>query len=77
MTNEKFGIAFNADSMTEMAIDNANAYAEKIIATARAFISINHEINSFKVADLPALKGRLAQRFPYWMRKGYVEHHYL
>ncbi len=76
-TNEKFGIAFNADSMTEMAIDNANAYAEKIIATARAFVSINHEINSFKIADLPALKGRLDQRFPYWMRKGYVEHHYL
>jgi hypothetical protein len=76
-TEEKFGIAFNADSMTEMAIDNANAYAEKIIAGARAFVSINHEINSFKIADLPALKGRLDQRFPYWMRKGYVEHHYL
>jgi hypothetical protein len=76
-TEEKFGIAFNADSMTEMAIDNANAYAEKIIVVARAFVSINHEINAFKIADLPALKGRTDQRFPYWMRKGYVEHHYL
>jgi hypothetical protein len=76
-TDEKFGVAFNADSMTEMAIDNANAYAEKIIAGTRTFVSINHEINAFKIADLPALKGVLEWRFPYWMRKGYVEHHYL
>ena len=76
-TNEKFDIALNVDSMTEMSFDNANAYAEKIVATSSVFVSINHEVNSFKTADLPALKSLSGQRFPYWMRKGYVEDLYI
>jgi hypothetical protein len=76
-TDERFDIAFNADSITEIAFDNANAYANKIVATSRAFVSINHEINAFKTADLAALKTVAVQRFPYWMRKGYAEELYL
>lgn len=75
-SNETFDIAFNADSLTEMALDNANAYAKKIVATSRLFVTINHEINAFRVSDLLAPKGLSGQRFPYWMRKGYVEEIY-
>jgi len=76
-TEERFDIVLNVDSMTEMSFDNANAYVEKIVATSCAFVSINHEVNTFKTADLPALKGVSGQRFPYWMRKGYVEDIYI
>ena len=76
-TEEKFDIVLNVNSMTEMSFDNANAYVEKIVAASCAFVSINHEINTFKTADLPALKGLSGQRFPYWMRKGYVEELYI
>jgi len=76
-TTERFDVVLNADSLTEMAFDHANAYAKRIVETARAFVSINHEINSFRVADLPALKGLTDLRFPYWMREGYVEDLYL
>ncbi len=75
-TDERFGIALNADSLTEMGIENASIYAAKIAQTARAFVSINHEINAFKITDLPALKALPSQRFPYWMRKGYIEQHF-
>jgi hypothetical protein len=43
--DEKFDIALNVDSMTEMSLDKATAYVEKIAETSRLFVSINHEIN--------------------------------
>lgn len=76
-TDETFDIALNVDSMTEMAADVASAYTDRIIGSARVFISINHEINHFRVIDLPALKAFPSQRFPYWLRKGYAEEQYL
>ncbi|MGP0058661.1 MAG: hypothetical protein ACLPID_05170 [Beijerinckiaceae bacterium] len=76
-TSEKFDIVLNVESMPEMAFDRANAYAERIVANSHAFVSINHEINTFLVRDLPALKGLSVQRFPYWMRQGFVEEVYM
>ena len=49
-TDERFDIVLNVDSFTEMALDHANAYAEKSIEISRAFVSINHEINPFNCA---------------------------
>jgi len=75
-TDEKFDVALNVDSLTEMSQTNAGAYADKIKSAARTFISINHEVNKFKVAELPTLSNVPNERFPYWMRKGYAEERY-
>jgi hypothetical protein len=76
-TEERFDIVLNADSLTEMALDHAEVYAQRAVKISRVFVSINHEINLFKTRNLSALKGISGQRFPYWMRKGYVEEIYL
>lgn len=74
-TNETFDIALNIDSITEMDLNNAIDYFRLICAKAGTFISINHEVNLFSVADLPTLAGEPPKfnRYPYWLRPGYVE----
>lgn len=67
------GIVVNIDSMTEMDQSHAQTYASAIVDRARLFLSINHEFNPFRVADLPAFTDVARQRYPYWMRKGYAE----
>jgi hypothetical protein len=71
--SERFDIALNVDSMTEMAQADAIAYAEVIARRSEVLISINHEVNPDKVEDLAPLARLQSMRFPYWMRKGYVE----
>jgi hypothetical protein len=72
---ERFDIAFNADSLPELDQSNATQYFEIICDRSDIFLSINHEINGFRVADLPLLAGRPVtfERYPYWLRDGYVE----
>jgi hypothetical protein len=72
-SQQPFDIAINVDSMTEMDREHAERYAATIVDRARIFLSINHEINPFRVHDLKALSGIPMQRHPYWMRKGYAE----
>jgi hypothetical protein len=69
-TEADYDVVFNADSMTEMRRQDASTYADAIKSNAKPFISINHEHNSFTVCDL---FGPTFHRYPYWMRKGYVE----
>ena len=72
-SSAEIDIVVNVDSMTEMDIKTAGAYSKSIRARAAAFLSINHEINTFKVSRLPELAGVPVERHPYWMRKGYAE----
>lgn len=74
---KQFDIALNADSMTEMDESFAGAYAATVAVKTKAFLSINHEINTFCVSDLPALAKARVYRCPYWMRKGYAEELYV
>ena len=70
---ERYDVALNADSLTEMARDVAEEYAAAIRRQARVFLSVNHEANPFSIADLQPTLGRVGSREPSWMRRGYVE----
>jgi hypothetical protein len=68
---DRFDIVLNVDSLTELAPETASRYVGKIAQCADRFLSINHEANAFRAFDL--LSGREIERYPYWMRQGYVE----
>lgn len=73
-TTDRYDIAVNIDSMTEMAAATALAYLDCIAARARMFLSVNHEYNPFTVAGMAAERGMNAEtRMPYWLRRGYVD----
>ncbi len=68
---EKFDIALNVDSLTEMSKAYAKTYLKFIKRRCRSFLSINHEANPFTVREL--FGDRFLARHPYPMRDGYVE----
>jgi SAM-dependent methyltransferase len=68
---DRFDVALNVDSLTEMAPETARAYCNAINNRAGVFLSINHEEGRFKARDVFA--GRCVYRSPYWLRRGYVE----
>ena len=73
--NLKYDLIINADSLTEMNETTVGSYWEKIKTSTSMFLSINHEANDVVINRL-IQKERLdvsGFRFPYWMRKGYVE----
>jgi hypothetical protein len=77
-SDEEFGVALNADSLTEMDIEHAMGYIRHMSRHAALFLSINQESYPLRVRDLLA-KCRIearASRYPYWLRKGYVEEIY-
>jgi hypothetical protein len=49
----------------------AEQYMAAIRSRTSTFLSINHESNAFTVREL--LGGIRALRYPYWLRRGYVE----
>ena len=70
---DRFDVALNADSMTEMGAGTARGYLDQIAARCRVFLSINHEINPFTMAQLFSERGWQVNREPYPMRPGYFE----
>jgi hypothetical protein len=77
-SQEEFGVALNADSITEMDAHHAIGYFREISRRASLFLSINQESYSLRVRDLPSkceIEPRVL-RYPYWLRKGYVEEVY-
>lgn len=70
--NAKFGIMINTDSFTEMLIGDADKYINNDCSDL--LLSINHEVNDFRVIDISRRK--LLYRYPFWLRKGYVEELY-
>jgi len=70
-----FDVGFNADSMTEMALSAALDYSEWLNRHVRVFVSVNHEMNPFTVAEIAKIKFSASRStrtvFPF--RKGYVE----
>ena len=72
--NDRYDLAVNVDSFTEMASETAREYCQAIKARADLFLSINHEGNPFTVGELClALDFPASFRNPYWLRRGYVE----
>ena len=69
-----YDLIVNVDSITEMAEDSMNGYWQFILKATPLFMSINHNENERSVSDLYAGNSRLqVSRYPYWMRRGYVE----
>lgn len=73
--SEKKDVVINVDSMTEMGIDIALDYWNKIKKITKVFISMNHEKNEFTLREIvkndPDVKSY--SRHPNWLRKGYVD----
>lgn len=75
--SDRYDVAMNVDSLTEMAYATASAYCEAIKARAALFISISHEQSLFTARDVCAEAGmKMLTRTPYWLRRGYVDEEY-
>lgn len=74
-SNNHYDLIINVDSMTEMDPTVARMYLQKIETSTPVFLSINHEINPFSVAELIKERESVLEvsRDPYWLREGYVE----
>ena len=73
--NIKYDLIINVDSMTEIDPNIARLYMKKIESSTKTFLSINHEINPFTVAEIIKESDSVLKvtRHPYWLRNGYVE----
>ncbi|MBN9378547.1 MAG: hypothetical protein BGO14_08615 [Chlamydiales bacterium 38-26] len=73
--HEIYDLVLNVDSMTEMDPQIAKKYWKKIERCTNKLLSINHEINPFRISDLINSNNSSidSTRSPYWMRAGYVE----
>lgn len=72
---ERYDLIVNVDSLTEIGWEAASGYWKAIRSRAARFLSINHESNEFTVRQLPGAAPQT--RYPYWMRRGYVEELYV
>ena len=69
-----FDLIVNVDSWTEMPADVAQRYWDFARKAGCTVLSINHEVNSHAVRELYKYEiGARALRYPYPMRRGYVE----
>ena len=72
----KFDIMINMDGLVEMKAEQAFAYFTSDCSPL--LLSINHEVNEFRVCELDkneSYRKRL-YRHPFWLRTGYVEELY-
>lgn len=73
---ESYDLMVNMDGLTEMKEHVAFGYFRSRVANT--LLSINHEVNKFRVCELdPNEKFRKREyRYPFWVRHGYVEELY-
>lgn len=71
----RFSIMVNMDGLTEMGLEHAQRYVESDCAPM--LLSINHEVNPYRVRDLKQPNRKLKYRYPFWLRDGYVEELYV
>jgi hypothetical protein len=74
-SDRKYDLIVNIDSLTELDINIAKRYLQKISEVGTRFLSINHESNTFSVNSIWRESSYLNKfyRSPYWLRRGYVE----
>lgn len=71
----RFAIMVNMDGLTEMGLSHASKYVQSDCAPM--FLSINHEVNPYRVIDIQQTHRKLKYRYPFWLRDGYVEELYV
>jgi hypothetical protein len=67
----RYDIMINIDGLTEFPIEDAKRYVHNTCAPM--LLSINHEINLFRVIQIAEPFKHLVYRYPFWLREGYVE----
>lgn len=73
-SSPRYDLVVNVDSLTEVGREVAECYLRWIMKSSRRFWSVNHEANIFTVSELlREFPEATVERFPYWMRNGYVE----
>lgn len=70
----RFSIMINMDGFTEYGRAETAKYIQS--DCAGILLSINHEINGYRVIDIPQSHRKLNQRNLFWLRPGYVEEIY-
>ncbi len=78
LPKHSFDIALNVDSLTEMRWYTALHYARWINKQAKAFLSINHDLNYFRVDEVARVAFDMLKcdRYPCPVRPGYIEEVY-
>ncbi len=74
-SKKKYDLIVNFDSLTELDVEIAKEYLQKISEVGNLFYSINHEFNSFSINSIwKSISGiKRLFRQPSWVRRGYVE----
>jgi len=75
LSSSRIDLVLNSDSLTEMSESFANSYFSIAAKRSQMLLSINHEFNRIKIRNLMAACADVHNysRYPYWMRRGYVE----
>ncbi len=69
-----FDLVLNADSLPELGAKLAFEYVERIFEMSDLLLSVNHEANEYGVVELFVARDDVdIERFPFWLRNGYVE----
>lgn len=71
----RFGLMVNMDGLTEYGVGQATLYVQSDCAPV--LLSINHEVHPYRVCELPQPNRKMAYRYPFWLRPGYVEELYV
>ena len=71
----RYDLVVNVDGFTEMPLAISRGYWRHFKPASRKFLSMNHEVNEYTVAEITQSKPVI--RFPYWLRRGYVEELYV
>lgn len=71
----KADLIVNVDGLTEYNLNVAKEYVKKISENSKHFLSINREIDPFKVCDITPMNR--VTRVPFWLRRGYVEEEFI
>lgn len=71
----KYDLVVNFDGMSTFSREDAEDYANKISNNTKHFLSINREIDDFRVSDI--MNMNRISRNPFWYRRGYVEEDYV
>lgn len=70
-----YDLVVNFDGLSTYNRKDAEEYADKISKKAKHFLSINREIDDFRVVDV--MNMTRISRNPFWLRRGYVEEDYV
>jgi 2-polyprenyl-3-methyl-5-hydroxy-6-metoxy-1,4-benzoquinol methylase len=73
--NGEYDLVINFDGLSTFNRKDAEDYANKISENAKHFLSINREIDDFRVCDI--MNMNRITRNPFWYRRGYIEEDYV